>query len=134
MWRIEFTSAEFLPVLPEVCQGNPGVYGFELAWWLAQSLAARGVVTSYPQGEDWGWFIEHVSSADVEFTIGCSSMSEDGAGYEKTPIQWSIFIRPHTTLKHRITGVSHQPEVERIAQQVIAALNAMGITHVPSEA
>lgn len=51
MWQIEFTSAEFLPRLPESCQGNPGVYGFELAWWLAQALAEQGIVTSYPLGE-----------------------------------------------------------------------------------
>lgn len=54
MASIEFTSATFLPVLPEDCQVNPGAYGFELAWWLAQALARSGVVTSYPVGEDWG--------------------------------------------------------------------------------
>lgn len=134
MWRIEFTSPEFLPALPEECQGNPGVYGFELAWWLAQSLTARGVVASYPLGEDWGWLIEHINSAEVEFTIGCSSMTEEGEGYVNKPVQWSIFIRPHTSLKQRLSGVSHEPEVQRIAQQVVAALNAKGISHVQSEA
>lgn len=57
MWRIEFSSAEFLPYLPEQAQANPGVYGFELAQWLSRALAERGVVTSYPIGEDWGWLI-----------------------------------------------------------------------------
>ena len=39
MSRIEFSSTKFLPYLPESCQVNPGVYGFELASWLSLALA-----------------------------------------------------------------------------------------------
>lgn len=131
MWRIEFSSAEFLPVLPEQCQGNPGVYGFELAWWLAKSLAERDLITSYPMGEDWGWLIEHINASGTEFTIGCASLADEGEGYAKQPIQWSIFIRPHTSLKQRLMGVSHNTDVQRIAQAIVAALNEKGIA--PSE-
>src|SRR5690606_27273095 len=60
MWRIEFISSEFRPYLPEQCQANPGVYGFELAQWLSMALAEQGLATSYPLGEDWGWFIEYL--------------------------------------------------------------------------
>lgn len=127
MWRIEFTSAEFLPTLPEECQGNPGVYGFELAFWLAETLAKQGIVTSYPIGEDWGWLIEYLSPAEAEFTIGCSSMSEEGDGYRHTPIQWSIFIRPHTSFTQRLKGVSHNEEVQRLGQAVVSALLSKGI-------
>ena len=35
MWRIEFSSAEFLPCLPEGAQVNPDVYG--------SALRARGI-------------------------------------------------------------------------------------------
>jgi len=127
MWRIEFTSAEFLPILPEECQGNPGVYGFELALWLAQTLAKQGIVASYPLGEDWGWLIEYLSPTETEFTIGCSSMAEEGDGYRQTPIQWSIFVRPHTSLKQRLKGISHNAEVQRLGQAVITALLEKGI-------
>ncbi len=130
MWRIEFSSADFLPVLPEHCQGNPGVYGFELAWWLATSLAERDLITSYPMGEDWGWLIEHINPSGTEFTIGCASMADEGEGYTQQPIRWSIFIRPHTSLKQRLTGVSHDAEVQRIAQAIIAALREKGIAPV----
>ena len=134
MWRIEFKSAQFLPALPEQCQGNPGVYGFELAWWLAQALAKRGLVTSYPLGEDWGWLIEYINPSEAEFTVGCTSMAEDGEGYENEPIQWSIFIRPHTSLKQRLSGVSHEAEVQRIGQQIVAALAEQGISAAQSAA
>ncbi|MBK1725328.1 hypothetical protein [Thiocystis violacea] len=134
MWRIEFSSSEFLPLLPEQCQGNPGVYGFELAWWLAQALAARGVVTSYPLGEDWGWLIEHIDLQESEFTIGCASMAEDGEGYAGKEVAWSIFIRPHTTLKQRLKGQTHKQEVERLGQHVIASLQQRGIAPVQSKA
>jgi hypothetical protein len=134
MWRIEFTSDHFLPVLPEQCQGNPGVYGFELAWWLARLLAKQGLITSYPLGEDWGWFIEYINPSETEFTIGCSSMAEDGEGYIGKPIEWSVFIRPHTSLKQRLSGVSHEAEVQRIGQQIVATLTAQGIRSVQSAA
>lgn len=58
MPEIEFTSAQFLPYLPEDAQVNPGAYGFELAQWLSQALSRCGIVTSYPVSEDWGWLLE----------------------------------------------------------------------------
>ena len=50
---IEFSSAALLPTLPEDCQPDPGVYGVELAPWLAQAPCRRGIVTGYPGAEDW---------------------------------------------------------------------------------
>ncbi len=98
MWRIEFSSSEFLPYLPEESQANPGVYGYELAHWLSRALAERGVVTGYPLGEDWGWLIEYIEG-DLEVTIGCSSMAKEGEGYNDQPIAWSVFVRPHPSIK-----------------------------------
>jgi hypothetical protein len=130
MWRVEFTSVKFLPALPEDCQGNPGVYGFELAWWLAQALAKRGVVTSYPLGEDWGWLIEYISSNETEFTIGCSSLADEGEGYAGKAIQWSVFVRPHTSLKQRLKGASHETEVEHLGEHILEALKSEQISAV----
>ena len=134
MWRIEFTSSEFLPLLPEDCQGNPGVYGFELAWWLAQALAQQGIVTSYPLGEDWGWLIEYLDASESEFTIGCASMAEEGEGYRRQPIQWSIFVRPHTSWKQRLKGVTHEAQVQVLGQAILSALRAKGIAATASAA
>ena len=123
MWRIEFTSQKFLPMLPEECQQNPGVYGFELAWWLAVSLAKQGVATSYPLGEDWGWFLEFTDAQDAEYRIGCSSMSEH-EGQRGEPIQWSVFVKPYTSLKERFKGVSHESGTNELGSRIVAALAA----------
>ena len=125
MWRIEFSSAEFLPYLPEDSQANPGVYGFELAHWLSRALAERGVVTSYPLGEDWGWLIEYIEG-DLEITIGCSSMANEGEGYTGEPISWSIFVRPHQSLK-KFFGRREVPTPARVTEAIEAALAAKGI-------
>jgi hypothetical protein len=93
MWQVSFRSAEFLPYLPEACQANPGVYGFELAHWLSRELARRGMATSYPLGEDWGWFIEHIDG-EAEIMIGCASVSDEDEGYRGEAIEWRIFVRP----------------------------------------
>jgi len=134
VWRIEFSSAKFLPFLPEECQANPGAYGFELALWLAQALAQRGVVTSYPLGEDWGWFLEYTDTEETEFSIGCSSIAEDGEGYSGKPIGWSIFIKPYTSLKERFKGISHDAAVEQLGRHIIAVLQSQQISVERDEA
>ena len=125
MWRIEFSSAEFLPYLPEESQANPGVYGFELAHWLSRALAERGIVTSYPLGEDWGWLIEYIEG-DLEVTIGRSSIGNEGEGYTSKPISWSIFVRPHQSLR-KLFGRREVSTPARVTDAIEAALAAKGI-------
>ena len=70
---VEFDSELFKPFLPEESQVNPRVYGAELAFWLSRQLAARGVVTSYPNFEDWGWFIEYITDSGDEYWLCCGN-------------------------------------------------------------
>jgi hypothetical protein len=130
MWQVEFSSTKFAPYLPEKCQGNPGVYGFELALWLSQELAKLGIVTSYPLGEDWGWFIEHIQNG-TEIMIGCSSLAGEGEGYTGKPIAWSIFIRPQLSIKQRLKGASPEPAIRGLAQAITAVLAAESISVTP---
>ena len=122
MWRIEFSTDKFLPVLPEECQSNPGAYGFELAYWLAQALYKQGVITSYPVEEDWGWLIEHTDSFDNEYTIGCSSAAAYNDGYRNQSVQWSIFIRPYISLRERFSGNTRKKQVAQLGLCVVSAL------------
>ena len=126
MWHIEFSSAEFLPYLPEACQANPGAYGFELALWLSQALAERGLATSYPLGEDWGWFIEYLEG-ETEVMVGCSSVAEEGEGYRGQPITWGIFVKPRRSLKQRLQGRSADVPTARLTEAIEAALASRGI-------
>jgi hypothetical protein len=84
-----FRSSAFKPFLPDESQVNPGVYGAELAFWLASRLAASGVVTSYPESEDWGWYIEYVSPSGFEFALHCTNEDEEGT-------QWTLRLRRHS--------------------------------------
>src|SRR5450830_1540935 len=85
---VQFESKDLAPVLPEERQVNPNVYGAELAYWLCMELAKRGVVTSYPNEEDWGWFIEFLPGNGAEFAIHCSNV--DGRRD-----RWLLSLRRH---------------------------------------
>lgn len=89
LWTLEFTTDKFRPFLPEACQVNEDLYGFELAAWLARALVEEGVVTGYPHAEEWGWFVEYVSEAQQEVMIGCASHGPT----QGFPTHWRIFVR-----------------------------------------
>lgn len=88
--EVTFDSSRFRPVLPEESQVNPGRYGAELAYWLCMELAKYGVVTSYPNYEDWGWFIEFITDAGDEYWLCCSNV--DGVDD-----RWVCFLNPKST-------------------------------------
>jgi hypothetical protein len=126
MWRIEFESAMFLPFLPEEAQANPGAYGFELAAWLSQALAGRGVITTYPLGEDWGWLLEYFEG-ELEIVIGCSSVCGEGEGYKGAPITWSIFVDPRRSLKQKLKGVGTVEQAQTLATHITVLLGSKSI-------
>jgi hypothetical protein len=72
----EFDSSLFQPYLPDDCQVNPGRYGAELAFWLSKKLAETQIFTSYPNFEDWGWFIEYINDNREEFWLCCSNVDD----------------------------------------------------------
>lgn len=85
---VDFTSDLFKPFLPEDAQVNPQVYGAELTFWLSEKLAQKNIITSYPNNEDWGWFIEYMSG-DSEYWLCCSNSDEEGK-------EWRCFVRPQS--------------------------------------
>jgi hypothetical protein len=129
-WGIEFTSARFLPTLPEDCQANPGVYGFELALWLAQALNRHGIVTGYPSSEDWGWYLDYAPSDDIRLTIDCGSQCAAAAGYDGKPVGWSVFIREHRSLIQRVRSRTSDAEREALGQRIVDLLQAENIAAV----
>ena len=78
---VQFSSSAFEPFLPEEAQVNPGVYGAELALWLCARLAARGVYTSYPEYEDWGWYLEYSLASGCEFSVHCGNIAGSRGGW-----------------------------------------------------
>jgi hypothetical protein len=124
IWRIEFSSAKFLPTLPEDCQASPGTYGFELALWLAQSLCRHGVITGYPNSEDWGWCLEYEPADGANFMIGCCSQCQAGAGYAGSAVGWSVFIRERRSMERRIRNLSNQAALEALGERIVGLLRA----------
>lgn len=85
--EVTFNSERFRPYLPEDCQVNPGRYGAELAAWLSRELAGRGVITSYPNFEDWGWFLEYITESGEEYWLCCGNVEGEDA-------RWTCFLEP----------------------------------------
>ncbi|MCI0696618.1 hypothetical protein L0337_32025 [candidate division KSB1 bacterium] len=85
--EVTFKSERFRPVLPDESQVNPGRYGAELAFWLCAELAKAGVVTSYPNYEDWGWFIEYTTESGDEYWLCCGNLDESDH-------EWMCFLEP----------------------------------------
>lgn len=129
-WGIAFTSAKFLPTLPEDCQANPGVYGFELALWLAQALSRHGIVTGYPSGEDWGWYLDYMPSDELRLTIDCGSQCSAAAGYDGKPVDWSVYIRERRSLIQRVRNRSSDGALEALGQRIVDVLQAEQIAIV----
>lgn len=105
---VTFTSDRFKPFLPDDSQVNPGCYGAELAFWLSRKLSENGVVTSYPQYEDWGWFIEYIADEGDEYWLCCGNV--DG-----TDNRWHLFIDPKARGLFRRRRPSLEPAAEFLA-------------------
>lgn len=84
---VSFKSDIFKPFLPEDSQVNPQVYGAELSFWLSKKLAEKNIITSYPESEDWGWYIEFIVG-DNEYRFCCGNI--DGSFSE-----WHCFLEPY---------------------------------------
>ena len=119
-----FTSERFRPFLPDGCQVNPNVLGFELASWLSESLARNGVVTSYPSEEDWGWYLEF-ADGDLDYQICCSGAKENES-YE-----WRVFVVP---LKRFLRSRPPQAMADELFESVLDCLKESGIEAVIEDA
>ena len=117
---VEFQSEQFAPILPEDSQVNPEVYGAELAFWLCAELACCGVVTSYPQSEDWGWFIEYITDTGSEFAVHCGNV-----GGAKD--HWLLSLRRHS---RKMFGRDKPPYSE--AAPLVSAIQAAINVAVPA--
>jgi hypothetical protein len=126
MLRLEFVSDKFLPYLPEECQSNPGVYGFELAHWLSRELIKRGVITTYPDMEDWGWLIWKIED-DEETMIGCQSDASEDEGYQGKAIRWGIFLDPDQTTARPPYTDAARGKMRHLADTIVAVLKDEGI-------
>ena len=86
---VQFKSDKFLPFLPDEAQVNPKRYGAELAYWLCKKLSEKEIFTSYPNQEDWGWYLDYILESGDEFMVSCGNIDETENG-------WLCFVKPQT--------------------------------------
>jgi hypothetical protein len=116
---ITFRTEKFAPYLPDECQVNPNVLGYELAHWLSVELMEAGLVTSYPNSEDWGWFLDHTID-NREYMICCSGNKTDEGNHE-----WQIYIeRPRIFFRR---SQMKEDELEPLMTIIIQCLAKEGI-------
>lgn len=108
-----FESDRFRPFLPDARQVNPSVLGFELAEWLARELALCGVVTSYPESADWGWYLEDPGDG-AEHLICCG-----GAELGEGRWEWRVFVTPPRRLFRRVEVTPRSRELEAAVERVL---------------
>ena len=106
-------SERFRPFLPDDCQVNPNVLGFELAEWLARELALRACPTSYPSNEDWGWYLEECRE-EQEHLICCGGGITEAGAHE-----WRVFVTQPRRLFRRPPATSRTEELERLVHQTL---------------
>lgn len=124
MSLLVFESDRFRPYLPDDCQVNPNVLGFELADWLSREMARRGWITSYPNYEDWGWFLEGAEGGQ-EYMICCSG-GDEGAG----KFEWRVFVsHPKKLFGKRPDGAV----TDQLLQRVRAVVEEGGIKTATEE-
>jgi hypothetical protein len=94
MWAVDFSSDKFRPFLPDDSQVNPGCAGFELAAWMSRTLAAKDVITSYPECEDWGWYILYTTpDGRREIMIACGQHPDKHETPLAEILDWRVFIK-----------------------------------------
>ena len=118
MKMLVFQSPLFAPYLPDDAQVNPNVLGFELAHWLSRELAAAGTMTSYPNYEDWGWYLDF-ADGDVEYMICCSGSAEDGGAFE-----WRVYVE---TPKKMFRKTAPGPAAPAVLDRIRGMLTRAGI-------
>jgi hypothetical protein len=81
---------------------NPCCFGEDLASWLRDKLALKGVDVSSPGQEDWGWYLIVKSGTDKYFL----GMSGNSTGNSATPDdgEWRIIVEKSRSVMQRLAG------------------------------
>ena len=116
--HLEFRSDAFPPLPGEDEQINPGRWGKLLAQYLRDELAARGIPTSEPYAEDWGWAVPIKHDA-FPLWIGCGN-------YEEYPDGFLCFIEPS---KPHVRKLFRKVETTAAVDKVATALEACLVSH-----
>jgi hypothetical protein len=83
-------------------------------------LAARGVITSYPEYEDWGWFLEYITAAGDEFWLCCGNREGEAEKWLCYLNLNRLWINKHQGRKAR-RGAMRKAEPPRVVVSIFAS-------------
>ncbi len=104
-----FRSTRFRVEADEDAETNPGIFGRQLAAWLAEELRTHGYPDTEEVPEDWGWAVV-CRSKPLSLFVGCSNMLEaiDDNGPARVPddkIVWHAFAATDPPIFARLRGI-----------------------------
>jgi hypothetical protein len=79
---------------------NPCCFGEDLAGWLRQRLTSKGIESSPPYQEDWGWELPVKLGTDSYYL--CMSGNADFEGNDAG--EWRIIVEKRRSSWERLTG------------------------------
>lgn len=104
-----FRSTRFQVEPDEDAETNPGIFGRQLAAWLARELRNRGYSEAEEVPEDWGWAVVCQSKPFYLFAAcGNTLESIDEDGPKRVPdheIVWHAYAAADTPLFARWRGI-----------------------------
>jgi hypothetical protein len=116
-----FRSTRFRVEPEEDAETNPGIFGRQLAAWLAGELRSCGYPDAEEVPEDWGWAVVCASKPFYLFVACCNVLeSIDEHGPKRVPdeeIVWHVYAAADTPFFARWRGID--------VDTPVAALNAL---------
>ena len=128
-----FRSARFHVEPDEDAETNPGIFGKQLAAWLACELRGHGYPEAEEVPEDWGWAVV-CQAKPLYLYAGCSNMLEsigDGGPrrVNEGSIIWHVFAAADTPLFARLRGIDVESALQDLDALLLRRLTEMeGIT------
>ena len=81
---------------------NPCCFGEDLAEWLRQRLAEKGVTAGTPGQEDWGWYL-FAQQDSQRYFLGMGGYPGKG-GLGKNDGEWRIIVEKRRSIWEKLRG------------------------------
>jgi hypothetical protein len=123
MGKFWFKSPLFVVEPGEDLETNPGIFGRQLARWLAAKLQAAGHAQVEVRAEDWGWCLL-CEREPVRVWVGCASAEGSSASGEAMvdARTWHCFVEVEPTVVQRLMRRGAAAAAERIGRELESIL------------
>jgi hypothetical protein len=95
-----FKTARFNLIVVKDHFINPCCFGEDLAVWLRDKLVEKGVKSSAPSQEDWGWYL-NVNYFQDSYFLGMSGNADQQGGDKG---EWRIIVKKKRSLWQWLSG------------------------------